>query len=207
MPISAPLRPVRLGALDAVLERRAGGIIHIRTAQVLGDYHGKLTEPLEHWAKAAPDRVFLAQRDAAGEWRKLTYAQVLSDVKRIGAALLRRGLSPERPIAIMSGNDIEHAMLALAAMYVGIPYAPISPAYSLMSSDFGKLRAIIDLLTPGMVFANDGGAFARAHCGDRAARHRTGGDAQSAAPTARPRCSPISPPARTRPASTPRMRR
>ena len=76
--------------------------------------------------------------------------------------MLRRGLSPERPIAIISGNDIEHALLALAAMYVGIPYAPISPAYSLMSSDFGKLRAIIDLLTPGLVFANDGGPFARA---------------------------------------------
>ena len=83
-------------------------------------------------------------------------------MKRIGAALLRRGLSAERPIAIMSGNDVEHALLALAAMYVGIPYAPISPAYSLMSTDFGKLRAMFDLLTPGLVFAADGGPFARA---------------------------------------------
>jgi feruloyl-CoA synthase len=158
----APLRPVRLGTFDAVLERGAGGIIHIRTAQVLAPYHGKLSEPLEHWAKAAPDRVFLSQRDAEGRWRTLNYAQVLSDVKRIGAALLRRGLSADKPIAIISGNDIEHALLALAAMVVGIPYAPISPAYSLMSGDFGKLRAIIDLLTPGMVFVNDGGPFARA---------------------------------------------
>ena len=76
--------------------------------------------------------------------------------------MLRRGLSADKPIAIISGNDIEHALLALAAMIVGIPYAPISPAYSLMSSDFGKLRAILELLTPGMVFANDGGPFARA---------------------------------------------
>ena len=75
---------------------------------------------------------------------------------------MRRGLSPERPIAIISGNDIEHALLGMAAMYVGIPYAPISPAYSLMSTDFGKLRMMMDLLTPGLVFANDGGAFARA---------------------------------------------
>ena len=106
--------------------------------------------------------MFLAQRDAQDRWRTLSYAEVLARVKRIGAALLRRGLSAERPIAIISGNDIEHALLALAAMYVGIPYAPISPAYSLLSSDFGKLRAIIDLLTPGLVFANDGGPFARA---------------------------------------------
>jgi feruloyl-CoA synthase len=159
---SAPLRPVRLGTFDAVLEHRPDGVIHVRTSQTLPPYYATLSEPLEHWAKAAPDRVFLGQRDAAGNWRTLTYAKTLAQVKRIGAALLRRGLSADRPIAIISGNDIEHALLALAAMTVGIPYAPISPAYSLMSSDFGKLRAIIGLLTPGLVFANDGGPFARA---------------------------------------------
>ena len=160
--VTAPLRPVRLGKLDPVIEQRAGGVIHIRAAQELGRYHDKLSEPLEHWARIAPDRLFLAQRDAKGEWRELTYSQVLSSVKRIGAALLRRGLSAENPIVVLSGNDIEHALLGLAAMYVGIPYAPISAAYSLMSSDFGKLRAIINLLTPGLVFASDGGPFARA---------------------------------------------
>ena len=159
---SAPLRPVRLGQFDAVLEREASGVIHIRTAQVLAPYHATLSEPLEHWAKAAPDRVFLAQRDASGAWRTLSYAQVLAQTRRIGAALLRRGLSPDKPIAIISGNDIEHALLALAAMSVGIPYAPISAAYSLLSTDFGKLRAIVGLLTPGMVFASDGGPFGRA---------------------------------------------
>jgi feruloyl-CoA synthase len=158
----APLRAVRLGKPNAVLEQRPDGAIHIRAAQSLGRYYDNLSQPLEHWVKTAPDRVFLAQRDAQGQWRKLSYAQVLSDVKRIGAALLRRGLSAEKPIVVISGNDIEHALLALAAMYVGIPYAPISPAYSLMSADFGKLRDIINLLTPGLVFANDGGPFARA---------------------------------------------
>jgi feruloyl-CoA synthase len=159
---AAPLRPVRLGRLDPVIERRPGGVIHIRAAQKLDRYHETLSHPLQHWANAAPDRLFLAQRDAQGEWRKFSYSRVLSDVKRIGAALLRRGLSVEKPIVVLSGNDIEQALLALAAMYVGVPYAPISPAYSLMSSDFGKLRAIIDLLTPGLVFANDGIPFARA---------------------------------------------
>jgi feruloyl-CoA synthase len=159
---SAPLRPVRLGAFDVVLEREPSGVIHIRTAQVLPPYHATLSEPLEHWAKAAPDRIFLAQRGTEGRWRTLSYAQVLALTRRIGAALLRRGLSRDKPIAIVSGNDIEHALLALAAMNVGIPYAPISAAYSLLSSDFGKLRPIIDLLTPGLVFANDGLPFARA---------------------------------------------
>jgi feruloyl-CoA synthase len=159
---AAPLRAVRLGAPDVVLEQRPDGTIYIRAGQPLGAHHGKLSEPLEKWARLFPDRVFLAQRDAEGRWRQLTYAQVLEKAKRIGAALLRRGLSAERPIAVLSGNDIEQALLGLAAMYVGIPYAPISPAYSLMSSDFGKLRAIVDLLTPGLVFANDGMPFARA---------------------------------------------
>jgi len=158
----APLRPVRLGVFDAVLQRKPHGIVHMRTKQVLPPYHAKLSEPLEHWAVAAPDRIFIAQHDTDRSWRTLSYAQTLTQVKRIGAALLRRGLSADKPIAIISGNDIEHAVLALAAMVVGIPYAPISPAYSLMSSDFGKLHTIIELLTPGMVFANDGGLFARA---------------------------------------------
>jgi feruloyl-CoA synthase len=161
-PAAAPLRKVRMGALDAVLDRRADGAIVIRASQGLGRYHATLSEPLEHWAKAAPDRVFLAQRDAQDNWRRLTYAQVFDQVKRIGAALLRRGLSADKPIVILSGNGIEHALLGLAAMHVGIPYAPVSPAYSLMSSDFGKLRMIIELLTPGMVFAADGGAFGKA---------------------------------------------
>jgi feruloyl-CoA synthase len=159
---AAPLRPVRLGKLDVVLEKRADGVIHIRAAQPLGKYHRKLSDALEHWARATPERVFLAQRNSQGDWRKLSYAQVLSDVRRIGATLLRRGLSPDKPIVVLSGNDIEHALLGLAATYVGIPYAPISPAYSLMSNDFGKLRMIIELLTPGLVFVNDGGPFARA---------------------------------------------
>ena len=83
-------------------------------------------------------------------------------MRTLAAALLQRDLSSERPIAVLSGNDIEQALLGLAATYVGIPYSPISPAYSLMSSDFGKLRHIIDLLTPGLVFAADGTLFARA---------------------------------------------
>ncbi|MDO8876543.1 MAG: feruloyl-CoA synthase [Pseudolabrys sp.] len=165
-PTAAPLRAVRLGAFGTALDRRADGTLYLTAAQALPRYHARISEPLDSWAKAAPDRVFLAQRDAQStptdKWRTYTYAQTLHAVKRIGAALLRRGLSAERPIVILSGNSIEHALLALAAMYVSIPYAPVSPAYSLMSSDFGKLRMIIDLLTPGMVFAADGGPFARA---------------------------------------------
>ncbi len=157
-----PLRPVKLGSPEVVVERRGDGAILLRSPRKLSPYPQKLTERLVHWARAAPERIFIAQRDAAGGWRSLTYAQTLTAVRSIASALLQRDLSPERPIAILSGNDIEHALLALAAMHVGIPYAPISVPYSLMSQDFGKLKAIIKILTPGLVFAANGTAFARA---------------------------------------------
>ncbi|MEZ5890545.1 MAG: feruloyl-CoA synthase [Xanthobacteraceae bacterium] len=157
-----PVRPVRLGARDLEVEHRSDGHIYLRSRQALGPYPSKLTERLEHWAAVAPDRTFVAQRTAAGPWREVSYAQTLDQVRRIGAALLRRDLSADRPILILSGNDVEHALLGLAANYVGIPYAPVSPAYSLISTDFGKLRHIVDLLTPGLVFAADGAAYAAA---------------------------------------------
>jgi feruloyl-CoA synthase len=159
---SAPLRPVRLGPADVLLERKADGTIYLRSPHKLGAYPEKLTQRLEHWANAAPDRVFLAQRAADGSWRSLSYAQTLAQVRSIAQSLLQRRLSPEQPIAILSGNDIEHALLGLAAMMAGIPYAPISVPYSLMSSDFGKLKSIIEILTPGLVFVCDGKPFARA---------------------------------------------
>src|SRR6185312_9193822 len=114
------------------------------------------------WAEVAPDRVFLAERDATGEWRHLTYREALAEVRAVGEALLRRPLSVERPVAILSGNSIEHAVLGLAACLVGIPYAPVSPAYSLVATDYAKLRHIFGLLTPGLVYAADGGRFAKA---------------------------------------------
>src|ERR1051325_1046906 len=159
---AAPLRPVRLGPSDVELERRPDGTLYLRSPHALERYPDKLTERLEHWAHAAPDRVFLAQRAPDGSWRKLNYAGALSQVRCIAQARLERKLSAERPIAILSGNDIEHALLGLAAMMVGVPYAPISVPYSLMSSDFGKLKSIIEVLTPGMVFASDGKQFGRA---------------------------------------------
>ncbi|MBV8448967.1 MAG: AMP-binding protein, partial [Hyphomicrobiales bacterium] len=137
-----PMRPVRLGEPGAVIEKRPDGTIHARSPVPLGPYPERLTDRLAHWAKLAPERLFLAQRGAEGEWRRLSFGEAMACVRRIGAALLARGLSAERPIVILSDNSIEHALLGLAAMHVGIPYAPISVAYSLMSSDFGKLRHI-----------------------------------------------------------------
>jgi feruloyl-CoA synthase len=154
--LPARVREVRLGPFDLALEQRPDGTIRARSPHPLGAYPTRLTERLEHWAGQAPERTFLAQRDPQGGWRRLTYAKTLESVRRIGQALLERGLSAERPLAILSGNDLEHALLGLAAQHVGVPYAPISPAYSLVSQDLGKLRYIVDLLRPGLVFAASG---------------------------------------------------
>src|SRR3954452_17377755 len=148
-------RAVRLCAPEVQVDRRADGTLLLKSGRPLPLYPDKLTDRLVHWANAAPDRVFMAERASGGGWRAITYAQVLEKVRRIGAALLTRNLSAERPIVILSGNDIEHALLGLAANYVGIPDAPVSPAYSLISSDFGKLKHIVDLLTPGLVYASN----------------------------------------------------
>src|SRR5205823_7402611 len=152
---------LELGPTDVKVERRSGGVIHLRSPHPLVAYPRRMSERLEHWAAHAGNRILFAQRDGEG-WRTVTYADALHRAKRIGAALLDKSLSAERPLVVLSGNDIEHGLLDLGAMYVGIPYAPISPAYSLLSTDLAKLRAIFALLTPGLVYASDRKAFAKA---------------------------------------------
>jgi feruloyl-CoA synthase len=156
-----PVRAVKLCVPEVLVDRKSDGTLYLRSGRTLPVHPAKLTERLEYWAREAPARTFMADRGPDGAWRRITYAQTLDKVRRIGAALLTRGLSAERPIVILSGNDLEHALLGLAANYVGIPYAPVSPAYSLISSDFGKLRHIVNLLTPGLVYASTP-QFARA---------------------------------------------
>ena len=155
-------RSVRLAVPAVSVERRADRAIVVRSTQPLGPYPVKLTERLDYWAGQAPERVFLAQRGPDGGWRRITYAQTRTRARRVAAALLGRGLSAERPVAVLSGNDIEHAVLELAAMYAGVPYAPVSPAYSLVSSDFAQLRRVIELVTPGLIFVSERDRFRRA---------------------------------------------
>jgi len=149
------------GCLQAQVETRADGAVVLRSTEALQAYPRRLADRLEDWAKEAPDRTFAAKRGADGEWRRISYAQMLDRVQRVGQALVERGLSVDRPVAILSENDLEHLTLALGAMWAGVPYVPISPAYALVSTDFAKLRHILATVTPGLVFAS-GPAYARA---------------------------------------------
>ncbi|HEV3011144.1 MAG TPA: AMP-binding protein, partial [Burkholderiales bacterium] len=153
---------MRLAPAKVELEKRADGSMLLRSPQKLGPYARCVTEWLVNWSDKAPERVFLADRGTNNSWRKLTYRETYGAVRRIGQALLDRNLNAERPVAILSDNGIDHALLALGAMHVGVPVAPVSPAYSLMSKDFGKLKAIFELVKPGLVFAADTQKFAPA---------------------------------------------
>jgi feruloyl-CoA synthase len=144
------------------VEHREDGSILMWQSEPLGDWARCLPDRLVHWATATPDAPYLARRGADGAWVKLSYREVLTAVRSVGSALLALGLGPDRPVLILSENSLEHAVMALAAQYVGVPYAPVSPAYSLMSSDHSKLKGIADLLQPGLIFAQDGQKFAAA---------------------------------------------
>jgi feruloyl-CoA synthase len=146
-----------------VAESRDDGSILLRSPVPLGDHARSVGDWLDLWAQRRPDRVFLAERDdPAAPWRTVTYREALDRVRAIGAWLLARGLSADRPLAILSDNSIAHALLALGAMHVGVPVASISPAYSLVSKDFEKLKGMIALLEPGAIFVGDANAFAPA---------------------------------------------
>jgi feruloyl-CoA synthase len=108
-----------------------------------------MTQPFDHWARHAPYRTFLAQREPKFGWRNVTYAEAQFFARRIGQAIVNRGLSVERPVVILSENEIEHALLGIGCMYAGVPYAPLSTAYSLASTDFKELRHVFELLKPG----------------------------------------------------------
>ncbi|WP_316238201.1 feruloyl-CoA synthase [Bradyrhizobium sp. SZCCHNR1015] len=157
-----PLRAISFNDPAVTVDRRDDGTIYLRPKQPLGDYPQRITDRLHHFAKATPERVFMAERVGPEGWRELTYATLLAASRHIASGLLARGLSPDRPVMILSGNSIDHALVAFGALYAGVPFCPVSPAYSLVSRDYGKLAYLMKLLTPGLVFVDDADKFADA---------------------------------------------
>ncbi len=148
---------------DIAVERRDDGSMVLRSRVPLQPLAPHVPSYLCHWAAERPDHTWLAQRRGPeGQWQRLSYAEARRTVDALTQALLDLGLTPERPVAILSGNSIEHALMTLAAMQAGIPAAPVSPAYSLLSQDHAKLRTIFDLIRPGLVLVQDGVLFAKA---------------------------------------------
>lgn len=174
---------LRFGNQGLILEARANGTQLGRCAVPLHAYPSRITDRLLHWADRDPRRVLFAQRpttvgaaarrpDGAADqgarasgpsaWRTISYSAAVDAARALGQALLECGVSVERPLVVLSENDLEHGLLTLAALFAGVPIASISPAYSLQSRDFAKLKHVLGVLTPGLVFAASGRRFAGA---------------------------------------------
>jgi feruloyl-CoA synthase len=143
-------------------DRRADGSMVLRSTRGLGSVPRSLGVLLERWAAAAPDRLFLAERTASGGWRHLTYEAAAQAANAIGQSLLDRQLGPHRPLMILAENGIDHALMTLGAMHVGVPVVPVSTAYARLSQDFGKLRYIFGLVEPGLIYVDDADRYAKA---------------------------------------------
>ncbi|HET7252271.1 MAG TPA: feruloyl-CoA synthase [Xanthobacteraceae bacterium] len=162
MPTPAPLRSIAYAAPRIVYERADDGSLRCRSSETLAPHHPSLAGLFHAAVERKPEGLFLAERPAGGAWRKLTYATARQLVDALAQGLLERGLSAERPIMILSGNSIDHALLTLAGHTAGIPVSPISVAYSLQSQDHAKLKHIAELLEPGLIYVADTGPFAKA---------------------------------------------
>ncbi len=160
--MQARLREVRVWEPEVRWERRADGTLLVWQAQPLAPYPARLSDRIAHWAAVAPDRTWMAERDGTGDWRRVGYAELAGLLPRVGMALLRLGLSVERPLLILSGNSLEHAVAALSAQHVGVPSAAVAPAYASTGGDYAKLREIVAQTTPGAVFVRETGPYAAA---------------------------------------------
>lgn len=157
-----PFLEIPLVPVDMVKVEHPDGSILVRSTVPLEDGPCRMTERLEHWATQQPDRVFIAQKDASGQWQKLNYRDAYQQVLGLAQFLLTTNVSHEKPLAILAENCIEHALFAIAALHIGVPYSVINPAYALRTSDFVKLRHVVELLTPGLVLVQNGQEYAQA---------------------------------------------
>lgn len=160
-------RPLAFGITRVTVRAGALGTQYVRAEQPLRPYPERITDRLLHWARVTPEQPFVARRaplpgGATGDWQYVSYARALQAARSIAQALIDRGLGVDRPVAILSENGIEHALLALGCLYAGVPYCSVSPAYSLISQDYDKLRHVLATLTPGLVFASDAARYGKA---------------------------------------------
>jgi feruloyl-CoA synthase len=160
-------RALTFGVTRVDLRDGAPGVHYLRAEQALQHHVTRMTDRLQHWAENAPERIFMARREklaggGTGDWQTVSYAQAWSRARSIAQALINRGLNAERPVVILSENDLEHALLALGCLVAGVPFVPTSPAYSLVSQDYDKLRHVLKTVTPGLVFAADAARYGKA---------------------------------------------
>jgi feruloyl-CoA synthase len=161
--VAPSYRPVRFPERKALVERRADGTLILRSARALPRIEQRsFVDFISLWAAQRGDTPAFRERDGNGAWRSLSWAELWRQVQAVAGALLDMGLSAQRPLILLSGNSIEQAVVLMAAEYAGIPTAPVSPPYALMSKDFARLKAICALVAPGAIFVQSVAPYARA---------------------------------------------
>ena len=155
---SVQYRAMKFGIDRVEVIERDGEGVYLQAQQALSPYPNTITERFIHWCQQRPEKTLFAQRcvldnGELGDWVNVSYEEALETAQQLGQALLNRNLSADRPVLILSENSLEHALLALACIYVGVPYCPASPAYSTLSKSHDKLHHIVKTITPGLVFA------------------------------------------------------
>jgi feruloyl-CoA synthase len=153
-------RDMPFGVTRVSLREGAPGVHYLQAEPPLAPYAHRITDRLAQWARTCPDRTFMARRSKSadgslGDWQHLSYGQVWARGRSIAQSLIDRGLSAERPVAILSENSLEHAQLAVGCLIAGVPFVPVSPPYSLVSQDYDKLKHVLATVTPGLIFAQD----------------------------------------------------
>jgi feruloyl-CoA synthase len=157
---TAKFRPLKFGVTRVEVRDGQSGTHYLKAEQALQDFPDRMTDRLRHWAEQAPERTMFARRvkqadGSLGDWRHISYQEAWATARNIAQGLIDRGLNAERPVAILSENSLEHAMLALGCMLAGVPFVPTSPPYSLISVDYDKLKHVLKTVTPALVFAQD----------------------------------------------------
>ena len=160
---AALYRPVRFPERRPLVERRPDGTLMLSSASPPPDItQTSFADFIPEWAERRGNSPAFCERDENGAWRSISWRELWRQVQTVAAGLLEMGLGQQRPLALLSGNSIEQAVLLLAAEYVGIPAAPVSPAYSTLSKDFARLKGVLELVPPAAVFVQDAGPFERA---------------------------------------------
>jgi len=149
--LMAPPRAVRVPLDD--------GCFVLRSPESLKPYARCIGEWLEHWSEHTPDAPAFAERQADGAWQRLTWRETRQRVGRIAQSLLDMKLPAHAPVVVLSDNALEHLLLALAAMHVGIPVCTVSSAYCRLTQDYGKVQGILDTLGPALVYASDAAVY------------------------------------------------
>lgn len=158
-----PYRDAGLSRPEIAHEWRADGSLLMRALDVpvtvaeLG-----FSGFVPRWAVTRAEQPAFSERNGPDSWRTLTWAEFHRQMLSVAAGLLEMGLAKGRPLMVLSGNSLEQVVLTAAAEYIGIPVAPVSPAYSLQSQEFTRLLGIHELVEPAAVFVQATAPFAKA---------------------------------------------